>query len=80
MLRLPGEALAALAACLPVESISLSTSETDMPLTLVPPVSPRSSRVKVCAFLAFRVLRLVQARASLVPGVIAWRESASPNA
>ena len=54
-----------------------------MSLKLVPPASPRSSRVKTFAFHAFRVVRVVQAKAIQTPGVIvqaaadvceAWQE------
>ena len=61
-----------------------------MSLKLVPPPSPRVSRTKICALVAFRVIRMVQAKAAKVPCVLlqarndviaAWRESgsASPN-
>ena len=61
-----------------------------MGLKLVPPRTPRPSRTKACALVAFRVVRIVQAKAARVPGVLAqarhdgvsaWRESgnASPN-
>jgi len=59
-----------------------------MTLKLVPPASPRSSRVKACAYHAFRLVRVVQAKAAQAPGVIAraatdvreaWVESARPN-
>jgi hypothetical protein len=60
-----------------------------MSLKLVPPPSPRSSRVKVCAFQAFRLVRFVQDKAANAPSaiaqvrddiVVAWQESARPNA
>ncbi len=62
-----------------------------MSLKLVPPRTPRSSRTKACALVAFRLIRSVQAKAAQVPVVLtqarndvvsAWRESgnASPNA
>jgi len=56
-----------------------------MSLKLVGPASPRSSRVKSCAFHAFRLVRFVQTKAVQAPGVIAqaaadvrdaWQESA----
>jgi hypothetical protein len=61
-----------------------------MSLKLVPPSSPRTSRTKTCALVAFRAIRIVQAKAAQVPCVLlqarndvaaAWRESgnASPN-
>jgi hypothetical protein len=61
-----------------------------MALKLVPSASPRNSRTKTCALCAFRVVRLVQAKAAQVPCVLlqarndvvtAWRESADsvPN-
>jgi hypothetical protein len=59
-----------------------------MSLKLVPPSSPRTSRTKACALLAFRAVRTVQAKAAQIPCVLlqagsdivaAWRES-SPNA
>ena len=62
-----------------------------MSLKLVPPAAPRVSRTKVCALVAFRAIRIVQAKGAQVPCVLlqarndvaaAWRESgnASPNA
>lgn len=61
-----------------------------MSLKLVPPASSRVSRTKTCALLAFRAIRIVQAKAAQVPCVLlqartdvvtAWRESADslPN-
>jgi hypothetical protein len=61
-----------------------------MSLKLVPPAAPRVSRTKTCALVAFRAIRIVQAKAAQVPCVLlqarndvaaAWRESgnASPN-
>ena len=62
-----------------------------MCLKLVPPSSPRTSRTKTYALVAFRIVRTVQTKAAQVPCVLlqarngvlaAWRESgnASPNA
>jgi len=61
-----------------------------MSLKLVPPSSPRTSRTKTCALVAFRIVRTVQTKAAQVPCVplqarkdvaAASRESgnASPN-
>ena len=61
-----------------------------MSLKLVPPAAPRVFRTKTCALVAFRAIRIVQAKAAQVPCVLlqarndvaaAWRESgnASPN-
>ena len=63
-----------------------------MTLRLVPPsnTKPAHSAVKVCALLAFRTARTIQAKAAQVPVVLtsvrdditsAWRESADslPN-
>ena len=55
-----------------------------MSFKLVPPASPRDSRVKTCAFHAFRMVRYVQGKAAQAPGALAqarddvsaaWRES-----
>ena len=61
-----------------------------MSLKLVPPASPRTSRTKTCALVAFHAIRIVQEKAKQVPCVLlqarndvvaAWRETgdASPN-
>ena len=61
-----------------------------MSLKLVPPSTPRTSRTKTCALVAFRAIRIAQQKAKQAPCVLlqarndvaaAWRESgnASPN-
>ena len=55
-----------------------------MSLKLVPPSTPRTSRTRICALVAFRIVRAVQQNAKQVPCVLlqarndvvaAWRES-----
>jgi hypothetical protein len=41
-----------------------------MSLKLVPPSTPRTSRTKTCALVAFRAIRIVQSKAAQVPCVL----------